>query len=262
MLEARHPLNPLDKIDHRPWPLPHEPWLMKQFWRDLLFAHWPVPPRRLRPLVPAALPLDTFDGQGWITIAPFLMEIRPRGLPTPPGFARIPELNCRTYVTLEGKPGVYFFSLDITSAAAVWGARTFYHLPYFRSDMRVYKSAEAISYSSKRRRAKAVWTATYEPISPVQLSSPGTIDYFLTERYCLYTTHHARALRADIHHLPWPLQQARAEIHENTIADAAGIALHGPPAILSFAREIEVLVWPLRRVPTDSWLPIVHPSKP
>lgn len=235
---------------------------MKQFWRDLLFAHWPVSPQVLHPLVPATLPLDTFDRQAWVTIAPFRMEIRPRALPTPWGFSHIPELNCRTYVTLDGKPGVYFFSLDITSALAVWGARTFYHLPYFRADMHLQKSVDMVSYSSKRRQARAFWRATYEPISAVQLSAPGTINYFLTERYCLYTTHRGRTYRADIHHLPWPLQQARAEIHENTIADAAGIALHGPPAILSFAREIEVLVWPLRRIHTDSWLPIVHPSKP
>jgi uncharacterized protein len=221
---------------------------MRQFWRDLLFAHWPVPPSALRPLVPVPLPLDTFDGQAWITIAPFHMEIRPRGLPTLPGFSRIPELNCRTYVTLDGKPGVYFFSLDITSRAAVWGARNFYHLPYFQAEMRLDKSGETVSCFSKRRHAKAIWRSTYAPTSAVLSSAPGTIDHFLIERYCLYTIHRGRAYRADIHHLPWPLQQARAQIQENTIAEAAGIALAGPPAILSFARAIEVLVWPLRPI--------------
>lgn len=88
---------------------------MKQIWRDLLFAHWPVALDALRPLVPAALPLDTFDGRAWVTIAPFHMEVQPRGLPALPGMSRVPELNCRTYVTLDGKPGVYFFSLDITA---------------------------------------------------------------------------------------------------------------------------------------------------
>jgi uncharacterized protein YqjF (DUF2071 family) len=216
---------------------------MKQVWRDLLFAHWPVALDVLRPLVPEALPVDTFEGRAWITIAPFHMEIRPRSLPALPGLSRIPELNCRTYVTMDGKPGVYFFSLDITSRAAVLGAHTFYHLPYFHADMRVEKSGETISYSSSRR-GEATWRATYGPISDaVRQAAPGTIDYWLTERYCLYTVHCGRVYRGDIHHFPWPLQQARAEIYENTIAEAAGIALPGPPAILSFARELEVLIW-------------------
>ena len=222
---------------------------MKQFWRDLLFAHWPVRPEVLRPLVPASLSIDTFERQAWVTIAPFHMEIRPRGSPAPPGFSRIPELNCRTYVTIDGKPGVYFFSLDITSRAAVWGARAFYHLPYFHAVMRVESTGDSVSYSSRRLRREAAWRSTYSAISDVQQSLPGSVEYFLTERYCLYTAHRNRVYRADIHHLPWPLQKARAEIHENSIAEAAGIALAGPPAVLSFAREIEVLVWPLRRLP-------------
>ena len=219
---------------------------MKQFWRDLLFAHWPVPPEALRPLVPASLPIDTFERQAWVTIAPFHMEIRPRGAPAPPGFSRIPELNCRTYVTIDGKPGVYFFSLDITSRAAVWGARVFYRLPYFHAVMRVEKIGDSVSYSSRRVKREAAWRSTCSPASEVRLSAPGSIEYFLTERYCLYTAHRNRVYRADIHHLPWPLQKARAEIHENTVAEAAGVALSGPPVVLSFAREIEVLVWPLR----------------
>lgn len=239
-------MNLLEKTNHRPWPLPSSAWVMKQFWRDLLFAHWPGPPGALRPLVPPALTIDTFERQAWVTIAPFHMEIRPRGSPVLPGFSRIPELNCRTYVTINGKPGVYFFSLDISSRAAVWGARAFYHLPYFRADMWVEQTGDAVSYSSRRVQREASWRSTYSPISDVQQAAPGSVEHFLTERYCLYTAHRSRVYRADIHHVPWPLQKARAEIHENTIAEAAGIVLQGPPAVLSFAREIEVLVWPLR----------------
>lgn len=217
---------------------------MKQVWRDLLFAHWPLPPDLIRPLVPAPLQLDTFREQSWITLAPFHMSIRPRGLPVLPGMSRIPELNCRTYVTFAGKPGVFFFSLDAASRAVVWGARTFYRLPYFLADMRVEKSGETVSYSS--RRSDAAWQATYGPISNVQLADPGTIDHWLTERYCLYTAHKGRAYHGEIHHCPWALQNAQADIQENTIAKAAGIALHRPPSIVSFTREIEVLVWPLQ----------------
>jgi len=215
---------------------------MKQVWRDLLFAHWPVPVAALRPLVPAVLPLDTFDGQVWVTIAPFHMDIQPRGLPALPGMSRIPELNCRTYVTVDGKPGVYFFSLDITSRFAVWAARSFYHLPYFHAEMQVEDSGDEISYSS--RRADAIWHSRYAPLSAdTHRALPGTAEYFLTERYCLYAVHGSRVCRGDVHHAPWPLQRAHTEIEKNTISEAAGIALHGPPALLSFTREIEVLVW-------------------
>jgi len=214
---------------------------MKQVWRDLLFAHWPLEASALRPLVPAELPLDTFDGHAWLTIAPFRMDIQPRWLPRRSYLSLVPELNCRTYVTFGGKPGVYFFSLDITSRFAVWGARAFYHLPYFQAAMSVEKSGDSILYSSQRGRA--VWRSTYAPTASVQPAVPRSIEHFLTERYCLYTVHRGRVYRGQVHHEPWPLQPAQARIDENTIAEAAGIPLQGPPALLSYARRIEVLIW-------------------
>jgi uncharacterized protein YqjF (DUF2071 family) len=117
-----HPV--LEAVAHRPWPLPSGPWIMAQTWHDLLFAHWSVRSETLRRLVPSELALDTFDGSCWVAVAPFHMSgIRLRGLPALPGLSRFPELNVRTYVTLGGKPGVYFFSLDAGSLPAVWAAR-------------------------------------------------------------------------------------------------------------------------------------------
>jgi uncharacterized protein YqjF (DUF2071 family) len=126
----------LENTSHRPWPLPKLPWIMKQKWHDLLFAHWPVPAEQLRSFVPEALPLDTFEGTAWIAVVPFSMSgIRLRGLPPVPGTSRFPELNVRTYITLGGKPGVYFFSLDAANALAVWGARRFYNLAYYLAEL-------------------------------------------------------------------------------------------------------------------------------
>jgi uncharacterized protein YqjF (DUF2071 family) len=235
-------MNPLAKTDHRPWPLPERPWVMKQVWRDLLFAHWPLPQELVRRLVPAPLELDTFGAQAWITLAPFHMSVCPRSLPS---LSSIRELNCRTYVRFGGKPGVLFLSLDASSRLAVWAARRFYHLPYFYADMRIEKSGETVCYSS--RRGEAVWQADYGPISNGQMASRGTIDHWLTERYGLYTVHQGRVYRGDIHHLPWFLQRAEAHIQVNTIAQVAGIRLPGSPSLLSFTREIEVLVWPLAK---------------
>jgi uncharacterized protein YqjF (DUF2071 family) len=218
---------------------------MVQVWRDLLFAHWSVPAASIRRLVPEQLVLDTFDGQAWLSITPFHMSLRLRALPPLPGMFDVPELNCRTYVTVEGKPGIYFFSLDIASRAAVFGATTFYHLPYFHARMRIVKQAESFSYSSERGRAK--WRAAYAPTSPPRHAAPGSLDYFLAERYCLYTVWRGKTYRGNIHHVPWSLQDAKLNLEENTVAQAAGIDLPPVPRAVSFARELKVLIWPLER---------------
>lgn len=235
---------------HRPWPLPRGPWVMTQTWHDLLFAHWPLPPEVLRPLVPAQLPLDTYEGQCWLAVAPFHMShVRPRGLPAMPGFSRLPELNVRTYVRLQDKPGVYFFSLDAGILSAVFAARAFYRLPYYYAAMKLEAQPEGIHYHSRRRvPANAEFRARYRAVGPVQLRTPGSLEHWLTERYCLYTTTGRSVFRAEIHHLPWPLQDAEAELEINTMAKAAGITLSDVAPRLHFSRRLEVLVWPLRRV--------------
>jgi uncharacterized protein len=219
---------------------------MVQVWRDLLFAHWSLPPAAIRGLVPRQLELDTFDGTAWVSITPFHMSLRLRGLPPVPGMLDFPELNCRTYVTAQGKPGIYFFSLDTANRAAVWGARAFYHLPYFHARMRIEKQNDSISYSSKR--GAAVWCGAYAPTSAARRAEPGSLDYFLAERYCLYAIWKGRTYRGEIHHVPWPLQAASVRIQENSIARTAGIALPDNPSAASFARELEVLIWPIERV--------------
>src|SRR6267378_5798420 len=180
----------LQQVAHRPWPLPAGPWVMAQIWHDLLFAHWPVDAALLRPLVPPQLQIDTFGGQAWLAVVPFRMTgVRLRGTPPLPWLSRFPELNVRTYVTYGGKPGVYFFSLDADNAPAVWAARTFYHLPYFQAAMTVQGRADGIYHSSRRHSRAAEFGGHYRPVSEVRLSAKGSIEHWLTERYCLYTTH-------------------------------------------------------------------------
>jgi uncharacterized protein YqjF (DUF2071 family) len=238
----------LQPVAHRPWPLPASPWTMTQTWHDLLFAHWPISETVMRPLVPAQLILDTFDGECWIGVVPFHMSgIRLRGLPAVPGFSRFPELNVRTYVTHRGKAGVYFFSLDAANFPAVWAARKFYHLPYFHAAMTAAERAGSIHYSCRRYRACAEFRGCYGPTNEIRLAGGGSIERWFTERYCLYTTHEGRVYRGDIHHQPWPLQEAEAEFETNTVAAAAGIHLPQTQPLLLFARKLEVLIWPLAR---------------
>lgn len=221
---------------------------MKQIWHDLLFAHWPLPPSAMRLLVPPQLTLDTFGGECWIGVVPFHMSgIRGRWLPALPGLSRFPELNVRTYVTYGGKPGVHFFSLDAANLPAVWAARTFYHLPYFHAAMTSEECNGSIHYSSRRRGAPAEFRARYHPIGPVQARAKGSLQHWLTERYCLYTTHRDQVYRGEIHHHPWPLQNAEGELETNTVAAAAAIRLPETAPLLHFARQLEVLIWPLRR---------------
>jgi uncharacterized protein YqjF (DUF2071 family) len=245
-IDLVHPA--LKSLSHRPWPLPASPWVMAQAWHDLLFAHWPVATHALRPLVPTELALDSLGGQCWVGVIPFRMShIHARGLPPLPGLSSFPELNVRTYVTFGGKPGVYFFSLDAASLPAVWAARTLYHLPYFHAQMSCKLSGDWLNYASRRYEGEANLRATYRAVGPAILRQPASLEHWLTERYCLYTVHAGRVFRAEIHHQPWLLQDAEANFEVNTMASASCIALPGVSPILHFAKQLEVLVWPLQR---------------
>ncbi|HEY2379426.1 MAG TPA: DUF2071 domain-containing protein [Gemmatimonadaceae bacterium] len=247
--------DPTGEIGHRPWPLPSSPWIMAQRWTDLLFAHWPVDAEALRRIVPPSLPIDLFEGRAWVSIAAFyLSHLRARWLPALPIVSEFPELNVRTYVTLGSKPGVYFFSLDAGSAVAVAAARATYFLPYFRASMNIRAAADGtLQYHSRRidsRGRPAELSARYRPIGPISRAKPGSLDHWLTERYSLYAIDHAARIRcAEIHHHPWPLQPAEADISVNTMASAGGIELPSTAPRLSFASRLDVVVWSPTRVP-------------
>jgi uncharacterized protein YqjF (DUF2071 family) len=239
----------LEEVAHRPWHLPRGPWVMAQRWHDLLFAHWSVAPQALRPLVPPALALDLRDGRAWVGVVPFWMSgVRARGLPALPGASTFPELNVRTYVTFDGKPGVFFFSLDAANWMAVQAARALYHLPYFYARMSARREGEDVLYGSVRRQEPAEFRGRYRPVSEVQRREPGSMEHWLTERYCLYTVHRGSVYAGEIHHAPWPLQDSAAEIEVNTVAAAAGILLPQSKPVLHFARRLDVLIWGIRRV--------------
>jgi uncharacterized protein YqjF (DUF2071 family) len=240
-------------------PLPAGPWVMRQTWHDLLFAHWQVPPALLRPLIPESLAIDTFNGAAWVGVVPFRMTaVRLRGTPYTPFADAFPELNVRTYVVPRsvdgeptGKPGVWFFSLDAGSHLAVEAARRWFLLPYFSARMTATEEGKGVRYTSHRTHrgaASADLSVAYRPIAPVTVSASGTLTSWLTERYCLYTTDRRGNLyRGDIHHARWPLQAAEADIATNTMAAAHGITLPDTPPLLHFARRLDVRCWRIRR---------------
>lgn len=232
---------------HRPWPLPTQPWIMRQTWHELLFAHWPVPPAEIQPTLPPGLTLDTFDGQAWIGIVPFRMsDVRPRFVP-PPIAMDFPELNVRTYVTAGQKPGVLFYSLDAGNVVAVTLARTLYSLPYYTARFAIRRSGEMVEYAMRRTHRgapSAAFEAQYRPIGPVFAAPPDSLEHWLTDRFCLYTTsRRGRLLRGEIHHPPWPLQPAEAELALETVSRAAGLTLPDRPPLLHYAHRLEMLAW-------------------
>jgi uncharacterized protein YqjF (DUF2071 family) len=221
---------------------------MTQSWHDLLFAHWPVEARLLQDKLPPGLLLDTFNGEAWVGVVPFRMtNVAPRGVLRVPFVSAFLELNVRTYVRLHGKPGVYFFSLDANSTLAVAAARALFHLPYFVAAMNVDEQRGQFVYTSTRQARTggvAEFAATYGPVGYAVTPEPGSLEYFLTERYCLYTVNSASRLRRlEIHHPPWPLQTAEATIAVNTMTDVAGIRLPSTAPVLHFAKRQDTVAW-------------------
>jgi uncharacterized protein len=243
----------LQHTDQRPFPPPSKPWVGFMRWHDLLFGHYSVDPEHVRAAMPASLRayLDVRDGAAWVGVIPFTMTgIRARWMPPLPGFSRAPELNVRTYVTIGGKPGVYFFSLDLMNRFGVVVGRVGFSLPYYYARVQVTHSGAApgarIRFKSSRAATRpAEYSAEYAPQNESTFhAQAGSLEYFLTERYCLYTTDaRRRILRVNIHHLPWSLQRAEANIFLNTMDSAVGLQLPTTATHLLYAREMEVLAW-------------------
>jgi uncharacterized protein YqjF (DUF2071 family) len=228
----------LHETGHRPYPLPQGRWTMGQTWVNLLFAHWRVPRDVLRPHVPERLELEEYDGSAWIGLTPFgVTGLRLRGVPPLPLLSSFRELNCRTYVRVGDRPGIWFFSLDASSRAAVAAARSVYRLPYRHA---------RIEAAEDRFRAEVdgggSFRARYHGVGVPGPAQPATLEHFLVERYCLYAGR--GGVRADIHHTPWPLQPAEAEVEQRGIAP---VELEGKP-ICHYARRLDVVIWSPERL--------------
>jgi uncharacterized protein YqjF (DUF2071 family) len=244
----------LARTEHRPWPLPTRPWFMGQTWSTLLFAHWPVQREQLERVMPPGLLLDWFEGTTWVGVTPFgVSGLRLRGTTPAPLLSYFPELNVRTYVSVGGKPGIYFLSLDAARRLAVMAARRIYRLPYFHARMARNPAGDEVAFASERISADgppASFRGRYRATGRASPARPGSLEHFLTERYCLYTLdERQRIFRGEIHHPPWPLRPAEAEIELNTMAAPFEIELPGTP-VLHFSERQDVALW--RLYPVDA----------
>ncbi len=217
-------------------------------WSELLFMHWPVSVDSMRRLLPPDITLDTYQGQAWIGVVPFLMsKVAPRICPAVTGLSQFLELNVRTYVTHEGKPGVWFFSLDAANRIAVRAARAAFNLPYLDAAMSLSHDPNgAVQYRSSRfHRAAppADFAASYQPNGSSFFAQPNTLEYWLTARYCLYCIDRRGHLRrGEIDHAPWRLSTADCAVERNTMCDSLELKLTSRPHLL-FASPIEVRAW-------------------
>ena len=225
--------------------------LARQTWGKLLFMHWKIPLDTLRLHVPGQLEIDTHDGHAWIAVVPFtIWGMRASFLPPIPGLSEMHELNVRTYVHHRGTPGIYFFSLDANSAAAVLGARTFFLVPYYNAEITLKQDGDRINYHCERTQAgspPATFDAAWKIGKPLPESQPGSLEFFLTERYCFYTVSGETVYRCRVNHPPWPLQTASVSSYSSTMIEAAGIPEPTRKPLLHYAEELTVDVWPLEK---------------
>ena len=242
-------LTDLDRLTIRARP-PGQP-LMHQSWGKLLFMHWRVDERLLPPLIPRHLEIDTFDGSAWIGFVPFTMwDIRafPPYVPPVPGLNAMHELNVRTYVHHAGVPGVWFFSLDCNSAAAVFGARAFYYLPYYNATIELEQRDTTIDYISNRTDdPPAAFRASWQIGEPLPTSTPDSLAFFLTERYCLFSEHKGEIYRSRIHHNPWPLRKATLNSYTSTMIESVNLPTPAGEPLLHYAEELSVDIWSLQK---------------
>lgn len=237
------------RVSERALPLPQLPWIMRQTWNHSLFIHYPIHMDTLRQLVPDTFPLDSYNGWGWIGLVVFDMEqVKLRNFPI---FSAFPELNIRTYVMINGKPGVYFFSLDATNLPVVIGSRLFNHIPYYHASIERQQERNSFSFRICRKQHPSIMLdCTYATTSNASyVAEKGSFDEWLLERYCFYTTtRKGHVVRCDIAHHPWHLQQVKAEICENTVLSGQGIHVESVPPVLHYGQRVDVRIWPLVRV--------------
>ncbi len=247
----REPIAEVDRLSVRSRP-PGRP-IMYQSWGGLLFMHWPVPLRSLRPLIPDPLAIDTFDGVAWVGITPFTTwGLRPVLLPTIPLLSESHEINVRTYVHLDGIPGVWFLSLDANNPLAVWGARLAFHLPYFAARMSIERQNRTINFASKRTHRNAPcaeFEASWTVGDKLPQPDPDSLEFFLIERYCLYTARKGKLYRARIFHRSWPLHTARLRSCRSTMIESQGLpSPEAEPLLHQQGDSLRVQIWPPMRV--------------
>ena len=221
-------------------------------WRQLLFENWPIDPEVMDAHLPDGLEPDTHDGSAWLSVVPFTnVNVRPKGLPAQVGI-RLPELNLRTYVTRDGVPSVYFFSLDAEGISSVIGARLLHHLPYFYARISLAWKNGRVQFSSRRLHpgSRPVhYEGSYWPTGEPFSAPEDPFGAFLVERYRFYTEAQDGSIRyTDVDHEPWTLYPADAEITTSTLLKSHGFAEPEADPVVYYSPGLDVSASTSRRL--------------
>lgn len=237
----------LDKSEYKSYKrdYPTLPWVMKQTWIDNLFIHYPVKKEVLQKLVPNSLKIDTYDGVGWVTVVPYLItDMRGRGLPPLPGIRKYPGFNIRTYVTVNDKPGVFFFYLAAANWFAAKAAKTFFRLPYFFEPLKMEQEKGIVNFEGQMSIGQ--FNCQYKSIATPYITKKGSLDEWFLERYCLFTiSKEGKPLQCNILHPSWVVFDGEAEIQENLLRSSFHIVPECEKPILHVGKRSEVRIWPL-----------------
>jgi len=228
---------------------------MRPQWNDLLFLHWEFPPALVASLLPPELELDTFCNRAYVGLVPFEMAgVIPRFVPDLGRlgyfYSRFAELNVRTYVTRDGIPGVWFFSLDAASSLAILSARLWFALPYFKARMRMRRTRSGFDFWSKRlwpAPTNALCHVRWQAQGDERMAAPDSLAEFLVERYVLYSRRGGQLFRGRVFHEPYRLQSARILALRETNLRAAGFSRPAAEPHVLFSRGVDVEVWDLER---------------
>ena len=228
---------------HRPWPLPGTPWAQAQTRHDILLGYWRAPIDVLARLLPADVAADTFDGEAWVAVSAYRVTgLRVRGLPPLPGLSSFPQLEVSTPVTVDGYPGLWLFQLETAKQIVVEASKRTHRFPAYRA--RISTRHDAAGFRFEAKRDGLAFDALYNGRGSEFTPAPGSVEYFLTERYALYTADGGRLYRAQLHHPPWRLQGAAGEVEAATLAP---LPLEGEPYLL-FSPVQDFLLWPLEEL--------------
>ena len=232
-------LTPAKRPDERP--------IGYQRWRSLLFLHWQVSEEELRPLIPASLSLDLYDNAAYVGLVLFSMEgVRARWWPELLS-SQFLETNVRTYVHYQGKPGIYFMSMDANHRPAVWAARRGWSLPYHHAKMEMNKDDQRIDYQLIRSGAGTSHQTRYQVGPALGPSEPNTLENFLLERYFLFVEHRNRLCCAQVHHVPYPAHSVEVTQCQDDLLSSAGLEnVSGHPQLAHFVPGVDVEIFSLR----------------
>ena len=237
------------RVDHLPFPMPNRKHTLMQSWKHLSFLHWEVDPEKLSLHLPEGMELDLFDGKAYVGTIPFEMKnVRPRWFFSVPGISNFPEFNVRTYVTMDGKPGVFFLTLDAQSRITCFHAPRSYGLPYRYAKCKLTANSEQYKWSSRRSSDGAELKGECKPTGIARSAKQGSLEYFLFERYCLYTSHKGLLHRAYTQHDPWVYKTAEAIIESNSLTESYDLGIENltQPDCVHISSGVNVRTWSIK----------------